>query len=112
MPFRKSAEVCSVPPVLKASCPPSDADLLASMAGRLSQAETQLAAARAEVGEKETRMRELERRLSSLPPSLPLSRDDHEQLRRKCEALQKQVQEMEVNPCHLHLISLSFRQIN
>ena len=89
MPFRKSGQVAA-PDVVR--CPPSDSDLLSSMAARLAQAESQLQTTREEVREKEARIRELERRLSSLLPS----HDDQQLLRKKCEALQRQVQEMEV----------------
>ena len=61
------------------------------MAARLARAEGQLEAAREEVREKEGRIRELETRLA--PPSPSLSSD---QLQRRCEALQRQVNEMEV----------------
>lgn len=91
VPFRRSGQVAA-PEVVR--CPPSDSDLLSSMAARLAQAESQLQMAWEEVREKEARIRELERRLSSLLP-VP-SHDNQQLLRKRCEALQRQVQEMEV----------------
>ena len=88
MPFRES--LAAGPAEIR---PPSDTELLGSMAARLAQAESQLHEARKEGKEKEAKIRELEWRLSSLPHSLPPS--DH-QLQSRCEALQRQVQEMEV----------------
>ena len=98
MPFRKTE--AAVPPA-NTSPPPSDSDLLASMAARLAQAEAQLVTTRQEVREKEGRIRELERRLSAPTPPLPHSHgtphDNHDDLlRKKCDILQKQIQEMEV----------------
>ena len=60
------------------------------MAARLAQAESQLQTARREVREKEARIRELEARLVSASPA------PSDKLQRRCEALQRQVQEMEV----------------
>ena len=98
VPFRKTE--AAAPPA-NTSPPPSDSDLLASMAARLAQAEAQLVTTRQEVREKEARIRELERRLSAPPPPLPRSHgtphDNHDDLlRKKYGTLQKQVQEMEV----------------
>ncbi|CAI8045320.1 UBX domain-containing protein 11 [Geodia barretti] len=97
VPFRKTE--AAVPPA-NTSPPPSDSDLLASMAARLAQAEAQLVTTRQEVREKEGRIRELERRLSAPTPPLPHSHgtphDNHDDLlRKKCDILQKQIQEME-----------------
>lgn len=61
------------------------------MAARLAAAESELRAARAEVAERDAKIRELEQRLSTLPrPHSPL------ELEKKYLALQSQVEEMEV----------------
>ena len=79
---------------------PSDTDLVCSMASRLTKAETELKLVKDELRMKDARIKELEKRLSSLPLA-PLQPDPtpssfQDDLMKKYTALKTQVQEMEV----------------
>ena len=76
--------------------PPSDPELVASMAARLAKVETELNTAREEGRLKDAKIKELEQRLVSLPPPSPSPSPSHDDLLMRCNALQTQVQEMEV----------------
>ena len=93
-PFRKQQEEMAARRVATRA---SDTELLGSMAARLTVAESELMATRAQIAEKDIKIRDLEKRLSLMtsPPS-------PSELERKCRALQSQVEEMEVRD-HLSL---------